>query len=147
VTPGQRIYEMVRESGATIASVPDWFGLASSEQEVWEHAARSVIDAEPKREKLPDCYIDALPYAMEMSQDLMTDVTDITIKLKVPAVEARNARSGSTISLLRDIDTAVKDRTHKLRLALFTDAQIQSEFSRLDRDGTVRELLENECTW
>jgi hypothetical protein len=143
-TLGQIAYEEFMSGSVAVT----WTSMDEDGRNVWEQVAQAVLAAAPVKEKLPEHYLDVMATNMTVEQMVNGDAMKLHLEAYVPAVESRNRNAGSTRHILSDIHAVMQARTHKLRLSVITDAEIQAELSRLDpEDGTVRELLPEEATW
>jgi hypothetical protein len=147
---GEIAYNKIRESllsGPVVRSIPMFFQLSAEERIAYEEGASAVAAAVPPKEVMPEVYLDCTPREFETSYHPTSDSHEVKLSVWVPAIVAKHAKPGDAMNMLGEIQNSFKRFDRKIRISTVSDSEIQAELSRLNRDGTIREFVENEGTW
>lgn len=91
-------------------------------------------------------FLDAIPTTIEVQANVETRAYSIQLTLSVPEIE-RFARNPNMAAVVAAVEEAIKSRKHRLRFSIISDDQIESEFERLQGDGSIRDLMPGEGEW
>ncbi len=124
-----------------------WHTLEIAVRQSYVDAANAAIKAsgllDPKR--LPDAYVDAHFLSVEVTQR-EGDIR-LSLQLAIAGAQRYNKKPGSSMPMIQDVLQSAQHSGAMLRLAAVAPGQPQMEASRLEDDGTLRELTEGEGTW
>lgn len=95
--------------------------------------------------KVPTMRLDGIPVDVRVERLENSRAFTMTLKLSVPDIERFSANPDSNL-VFAAIRDAIGKHEHKLRLELVPDKLIQSEFERLQEDGSIRDLMPQEGT-
>jgi hypothetical protein len=91
-------------------------------------------------------YVDMIPTDFTVTPSPTHRGLVLTLQGAVPDVE-RFARNVNMNEVTQQVMDAIKSKRVRVRLMLVPDSLVESEFERLQDDGTVRDMLPQEGTW
>lgn len=136
---------MASHAGASVC----WSNLGAEQQCVWLKRAQAVLDLVPQPEEveLPAVYLDGAVLNCTIDSEDHSGPQKVSLEVTFPLTTRYHKTPGSTRKILQKILAQAQVKGNVLRISTVDDARVKSEFSRIQDNGTLRELAPNEGTW
>lgn len=127
----------------------DWGNLSAEQRGVWMRRVQTILDLVPQPEEveLPATYLDGAVLNCSIDTENESGPQKVSLEVTFPLTTRYHKTPGSTRKILQKILTQAQIKGNVLRISTVDDARVKSEFSRIQDNGTLRELAPNEGIW